>query len=89
MSWEVLNSVFTHNEAIGRGANPARSGTPGGGSGGAVYTDGNRYTVRVAGTRMEERIGVTSGTCRRRKGVASRSCMFRFPTDNLYGSSAP
>jgi hypothetical protein len=49
-SWVVLNSMMTGNKAIGHGANPARSGTPGGGSGGAIYTDGDRYTVRIAGT---------------------------------------
>jgi hypothetical protein len=50
VSWVVLNSVISHNSAVGSGANPARGGTPGGGSGGAVYTDGNRYSVRVAGS---------------------------------------
>ncbi|HEX4704936.1 MAG TPA: hypothetical protein VH352_22600, partial [Pseudonocardiaceae bacterium] len=45
----VLNSVLSYNTAIGHGANPAAPGTPGGGSGGAIYTDGNLYTVRVAG----------------------------------------
>jgi hypothetical protein len=54
VSWVVLNSLFTHNEAIGNGANPARGGTPGGGSGGAIYTDGNRFTVTLAGTRIED-----------------------------------
>ena len=54
VSWVVLNSVLSHNEAIGTGANPARGGTPGGGSGGAVYTDGNLFTVRLAGTRVED-----------------------------------
>ena len=34
-------SSFTSNSAVGRGANPARPGTPGGGSGGALYLDGN------------------------------------------------
>jgi hypothetical protein len=29
VSWSVFNSVFTGNRAIGRGANPARGGTPG------------------------------------------------------------
>ncbi|MEU4677458.1 hypothetical protein [Micromonospora sp. NPDC023737] len=53
VSWTVLNSVFTGNEAIGNGANPAKSGTPGGGSGGAIYCDGNRFTVRIAGTVIE------------------------------------
>ena len=50
VSWVVLNSILTHNSAVGRGANPARSGTPGGGSGGAIYTDGNLFTVRIAGS---------------------------------------
>jgi len=52
VSWVVLNSVMTNNKAIGFGANPAASGTPGGGSGGAIYTDGDTYTVRIAGTRI-------------------------------------
>ncbi|MEU7756751.1 hypothetical protein [Micromonospora sp. NPDC049171] len=53
VSWVVLNSVLSHNEAIGSGANPAKSGTPGGGSGGAIYCDGNEFTVRIAGTIIE------------------------------------
>ncbi|MFC0507470.1 hypothetical protein [Micromonospora costi] len=53
VSWTVLNSLFTGNEAIGNGANPAKAGTPGGGSGGAIYCDGNRFTVRIAGTVIE------------------------------------
>jgi hypothetical protein len=52
VSWTVLNSRFVGNRAVGHGANPQRPGTPGGGSGGAIYTDGNRYTLRVAGTLM-------------------------------------
>jgi hypothetical protein len=52
VSWWVFNSVFTRNRAIGRGANPQRSGTPGGGSGGAIYTDGNDFRVLIAGTSM-------------------------------------
>ncbi|MDG4786536.1 hypothetical protein O7626_11445 [Micromonospora sp. WMMD1102] len=54
VSWVVLNSVLSHNRAVGRGANPARSGTPGGGSGGAVYTDGNRFTVTIAGSVVQD-----------------------------------
>jgi polymorphic membrane protein len=52
VSWSIYNSVFTDNRAIGRGANPARPHTPGGGSGGAVYADGNDFRVLLAGTRM-------------------------------------
>ncbi len=54
VSWEVLNSTFRGNAAVGNGANPARSGTPGGGSGGAIYCDGNEFSVRVAGTIIED-----------------------------------
>jgi hypothetical protein len=50
VSWTVLNSRFTANRAIGVGANPARSGTPGGGSGGAIYNDGNRMTLTIGGS---------------------------------------
>lgn len=50
VSWVVLNSVLSYNSAVGSGANPARGGTTGGGSGGAIYNDGNRFTLRIAGT---------------------------------------
>jgi hypothetical protein len=52
VSWTILNSLFTNNRAIGRGANPPASGTPGGGNGGAIYNDGNTMTLTVAGTRI-------------------------------------
>jgi hypothetical protein len=52
VSYTVINSAFTHNEAVGYGANPQRSGTPGGGSGGAIYNDGNTFTLTVCGTHM-------------------------------------
>ncbi len=54
VSFTVLNSVFSHNRAIGFGANPAQDGTPGGGSGGAIYNDGNAFTLTVCGTRIED-----------------------------------
>jgi len=50
VNWKVLNSLMTGNRAIGWGANPAAPGTPGGGSGGAIYTDGDNYNVVIAGT---------------------------------------
>ena len=52
VSWSIFNSVFRGNRAIGRGANPSRQGTAGGGSGGALYADGNDFRVLLAGTRM-------------------------------------
>jgi hypothetical protein len=53
VSWVVLNSVMSYNSAVGTGANPARSGTPGGGSGGAIYNDGDNFTLRIAGSIIE------------------------------------
>ncbi|HEX7305873.1 hypothetical protein [Lentzea sp.] len=53
-SWVVLNSLMKGNKAVGRGANPARAGTPGGGSGGAIYNDGNTFTLRLAGSLVED-----------------------------------
>ena len=41
VSWRIASSTFIDNRALGRGANPAGPGTPGGGSGGAIYLDGN------------------------------------------------
>jgi hypothetical protein len=54
VQWDVLNSVFVNNRAVGWGANPAASGTPGGGSGGAIYNDGDDYDTLVAGTIMRD-----------------------------------
>jgi hypothetical protein len=53
VSWNIFNSYFSHNEAVGRGGNPAERGTPGGGSGGAIYNDGNTMTLSLCGSRIE------------------------------------
>jgi hypothetical protein len=52
VSYTVVNSLFSYNKAIGNGANPARDGTPGGGSGGAIYNDGNTYSLTLCGTKI-------------------------------------
>jgi hypothetical protein len=52
--FDIINSLLTGNKAIGWGANPAKSGTPGGGSGGAIYTDGNQYDLAISGTVMRD-----------------------------------
>jgi hypothetical protein len=54
VQWDVLNSVFSDNKAVGWGANPASGGTAGGGSGGAIYNDGADYKTLVAGTVMRD-----------------------------------
>jgi hypothetical protein len=61
VSWTIINSLFTHNRAVGRGGNPAQAGTPGGGSGGAIYNDGNTMTLSLCGTRIEENTVTTHG----------------------------
>lgn len=53
VSWTIINSLFSYNETTGWGANPQRGGTPGGGSGAAIYNDGNEMTLRVLGSRIE------------------------------------
>ncbi len=52
VQWDVLNSEFVNNHAIGWGANPAAPGTPGGGSGGAIYADGKDDNMLIAGSTM-------------------------------------
>ena len=49
-SWSLYNSVFSNNKTLGNGENPAQAGTPGGGLGGAIYNDGDSYTLTVCGT---------------------------------------
>lgn len=54
VSWTIYNSLFSHNYCTGKGGNPAKEGTPGGGSGGAIYNDGNTMTLKIFGTIIEE-----------------------------------
>ncbi len=54
VSFRVLNSKMSFNRAVGRGANPARPATPGGGSGGAIYNDGNRFELNVCGSEVTD-----------------------------------
>ena len=54
VSFTVLNSLFSHNQAIGIGGNPAQGGTPGGGSGAAIYNDGNTFHLNVCGTAIHD-----------------------------------
>jgi len=53
VSWTILNSLLSYNHAIGQGGNPASSGSPGGGSGGGIYNDGDKMTLSLCGTRIE------------------------------------
>jgi len=53
VSWSIYNSLFSYNRAVGNGGNPAQSGTPGGGSGGAIYNDGDTMTLALYGCLLE------------------------------------
>lgn len=54
VSWQIRNSTFIANRAIGVGANPQRTGTPGGGNGGAIYLDGNEMTLELIGSVVRD-----------------------------------
>ena len=54
VSWTIINSLFSYNRAIGNGGNPSQAGTSGGGSGGAIYNDGNTMTLTILGTLIEK-----------------------------------
>jgi len=90
VSWSIYNSVFTHNRAIGSGANPARPGTPGGGSGGAIYADGNDFRVlishsKIVGNRAREGGGAVFFVSNDRTGVLEirSSVLRRNPSDGF------
>lgn len=53
VNWSIWNSEFTGNRATGTGGNPAVAGSVGGGSGGAIYNDGNTLTLSVCGSVLE------------------------------------
>ncbi|MEM9748814.1 MAG: hypothetical protein AAF945_19135 [Actinomycetota bacterium] len=61
VSWRILNSVFTDNVTTGRGANPRRPGTPGGGNGGAIYLDGNEMTLELEGSIVRGNVANEGG----------------------------
>lgn len=62
VSWTIINSLFSHNQAIGNGGNPAQGGTPGGGSGGAIYNDGNTMTLDLCGVKIQHNEVVQHGS---------------------------
>ena len=62
VSWTILNSHFSYDHAIGSGGNPAQDGTPGGGSGGAIYNDGNTMTLSMCGTTITDNECVQHGS---------------------------
>jgi hypothetical protein len=61
---------------VGKGGNPAASGTPGGGSGGAIYNDGNTMVLTINGSQLNY------------NQVNSFGSAIFFVSDNLTGSIA-
>ena len=57
VSWKILNSVFTHNAAVGHGASSGQ-----GGNGGAIYNDGNEIVLSIDGTRIENNTANEGGS---------------------------
>lgn len=53
VNWSIWNSLFVGNRALGSGGNPAQTGSSGGGSGGAIYNDGNTLTLSLCGSVLE------------------------------------
>jgi hypothetical protein len=62
VSWSIYNSLFSHNRAIGTGGNPPQNGLPGGGSGGAIYNDGNEMTLSLCGVSIRDNTVVQHGS---------------------------
>jgi hypothetical protein len=48
VSWNILNSLFSDNTAVGHGANSGQ-----GGNGGAIYNDGNEIVLDVTSSLLE------------------------------------
>ncbi|MCB9222835.1 MAG: hypothetical protein H6582_01555 [Crocinitomicaceae bacterium] len=62
VSWNIYNSLFSYNSAIGEGGNPKQKGTKGGGSGGAIYNDGNTMTLSLYGCKIQSNDVVQHGS---------------------------
>lgn len=96
VSYTVTNSLFIGNEALGDGANPAKAGTPGGGSGGAIYNDGNTFTLSLCGVEITDNHANEGGgaiffVSNDRSGslVIDRSVLRRNPSDGFETAGFP
>jgi hypothetical protein len=76
VSWTIINSLLTYNQAVGNGGNPAANGTPGGGSGGAIYNDGDTMVLAISGSQLSY------------NQVNAFGSAIIFVSDNLTGSIA-
>ncbi|MEO7111887.1 MAG: hypothetical protein ABI183_15700 [Polyangiaceae bacterium] len=57
VSWNILNSWFSSNQAVGHGANDGQ-----GGNGGAIYNDGNEIVMNLTSSLIEDGMANEGGT---------------------------
>ena len=57
VSWNILNSWFSSNTAVGHGANSGQ-----GGNGGAIYNDGNEIVLDVTSSLIENNMANEGGS---------------------------
>jgi hypothetical protein len=57
VSWNVLNTLFSENTAVGHGANSGQ-----GGNGGAIYNDGNEIILNLTSSLIENNVANEGGS---------------------------
>jgi hypothetical protein len=57
VSWNIINSLFSYNTAVGHGANSGM-----GGNGGAIYNDGNEIVLNIDGSLLENNVANEGGS---------------------------
>jgi hypothetical protein len=57
VSWNILNSVFSYETAVGHGANPGQ-----GGNGGAIYNDGNEIVMDLESDELVNNMANEGGS---------------------------
>ncbi len=57
VSWNIINSLFSYNTAVGHGANSGQ-----GGNGGSIYNDGNEIVMSLNGSLIENNAANEGGS---------------------------
>jgi hypothetical protein len=57
VSWNIINSLFSENAAVGHGANSGQ-----GGNGGAIYNDGNEIVMNITSSLLENNTANEGGS---------------------------
>jgi hypothetical protein len=57
VSWNIINSLFSDNKALGHGANDGD-----GGNGGAIYNDGNEIVLNITSSLLENNMANEGGS---------------------------